>query len=214
MFGRLTRNGKLSPRRSTTFSNLLVEKRESVRVSARVCECVSAFVEARATEITFDFSIMASFRLVPGSHQHPLEFAVFLYRFLIYVPVIRGATYVVLQLTGKISLLNTDVVCLYLFYHFRNENRRRTKQLDFPLRHFPRYVFFFRLLLCIASARLPRIVLFAPHWMCCFVFGIYFYAQWTVNAEHHTSFIFSLYLVYVLLHHFNCFQTQATSRKN
>lgn len=91
------------------------------RKCSRARVCVSAFVEARATEITFDFSIMASFRLVPGPHQHPLEFSVFLYRFLIYVPVIRGATYVVLQLTGKISLLNTDVVLLLVLSFSKRE---------------------------------------------------------------------------------------------
>lgn len=81
------------------------------------------------------------------------------------------------------SLYPTLTWCFYLFYHFQNENRRQTKQLDFPLRHFPRYAFF------------PVFV-----------------SLCTLNAEQHTSFIFSLYLVYVL-HHFNCFQTPTTAEK-
>lgn len=158
MFGRLTRNGKLSPRRSTTFSNLLVEKRESVRV--RACVCLRLWKRAPLKLLlTFPLwhhSVWCRVRI--SIHSNFLYFFIdFLFTCLWY-----AAQRMWCCNWQEKSLYSTLTWCFYLFYHFQNENRRQTKQLDFPLRHFPRYGFF-RLHLCVASACLARIVLFAPY---------------------------------------------------
>lgn len=75
MFGRQARNGKLSPRRSTTFSNLLAEKRGSV--CAWVCVCV--YVRRAPLKLLLTFPLWHHFVWCRGTisiHSNILYFVI------------------------------------------------------------------------------------------------------------------------------------------
>lgn len=190
----------------------LFQQAQSTCVCACVCICVA--------QITFDFAVTASIRFDGASISR--SHSVFLHRFLIFRSFgARPQCMWCCNWQGK-SLhpparthTHADAVCAHLFYHFQtHENRRQTKQLDFPLRTFSSmqsfsFFLFFSSSLCFAP-------LTHSHWMCCCWF-VLFGILWTVNDKRRTafvSFIFCLYFVYVLLHHFNCFRTQATQHND
>lgn len=111
----------------------------SLCVYGRSCVCVCV----RAVQITFDFSIMASFCQWSASlsHTHILCISLSICRFSFLMHSVNTMERMwCCNWQEKISFLNTDAVLFAYFIICETRTEGKRKQLDFPLRNFPRYI--------------------------------------------------------------------------
>lgn len=199
MFGRQTRKTeKLSPKRAEALFEL-AKKQQNVRVFVLCSNYFWLFHHfgfgATATaSVSLAFCISLSISLIFVSWSDGM-------------PYMRRNVCATLQLTGTISLLNTLTRCIFTcFIIFTTRSEGKRNNLIFPLRNFSRYGFFLLVTLLHYTLSLQAVPELNCS-MCCWYF---------MNSERWTpyvTFVFSLYFAYVLLHHFNCFQTQAAKEK-
>lgn len=205
---RQAKNGKLTPKRWRPFPT------STEHMCARVCVYL-----CRSNYFWLCRHSVNSFR----RRQH-LSLAFGISSSISYFSLVwcAPAMYVVLQLTTKISSPTSEntytrwrgVCSLVLSFSNSREPSGKRNNLIFLWEHFPQcrvFLSFYFFHLHFASHRSPIHTGCAVADLCCSAF----YEQWTINAERHSCRLFSAFIfVYVLLHHFNCFRTQATQHND